>query len=97
MVDGKIVSTDKLAGGARIHYIFQSIFVKSLEVSNSFKYFANLHMLRVMMLCTKSLCKGIRITIIKKMSQKCPLSIVLLYTLSQWMITFFYFGFDFLV
>ncbi|KAL6650730.1 hypothetical protein ACP70R_009655 [Stipagrostis hirtigluma subsp. patula] len=32
MVEGKIrVSTDKLSGGARIHYIFQSIFVKSLE------------------------------------------------------------------
>jgi len=33
MVEGKNrVSTDKLSGGARIHYIFQSIFVKSLEV-----------------------------------------------------------------
>ncbi|CAL5032571.1 unnamed protein product [Urochloa decumbens] len=32
MVEGKNrVSTDKLSGGARIHYIFQSIFVKSLE------------------------------------------------------------------
>ncbi|CAL5017422.1 unnamed protein product [Urochloa decumbens] len=32
MVEGKnSVSTDKLSGGARIHYIFQSIFVKSLE------------------------------------------------------------------
>ncbi|VAH31725.1 unnamed protein product [Triticum turgidum subsp. durum] len=33
MVEGKNkVSTDQLSGGARIHYIFQSIFVKSLEV-----------------------------------------------------------------
>uniref|UniRef100_A0A0E0IJ72 Dynamin-type G domain-containing protein n=1 Tax=Oryza nivara TaxID=4536 RepID=A0A0E0IJ72_ORYNI len=32
MVEGKNkVSTDELSGGARIHYIFQSIFVKSLE------------------------------------------------------------------
>ncbi|KAG2565643.1 hypothetical protein PVAP13_7NG119200 [Panicum virgatum] len=32
MVEGKNrISTDKLSGGARIHYIFQSIFVKSLE------------------------------------------------------------------
>ncbi|XP_024311649.1 dynamin-related protein 3A isoform X2 [Brachypodium distachyon] len=32
MVEGKNkVSTDQLSGGARIHYIFQSIFVKSLE------------------------------------------------------------------
>ncbi|XP_021318600.1 dynamin-related protein 3A isoform X2 [Sorghum bicolor] len=32
MVEGKNrVSTDKLSGGARVHYIFQSIFVKSLE------------------------------------------------------------------
>ncbi|KAF8715984.1 hypothetical protein HU200_026951 [Digitaria exilis] len=32
MVEGKNrVSTDKLSGGARIHYIFQSIYVKSLE------------------------------------------------------------------
>uniref|UniRef100_A0A0E0DDB7 Dynamin-type G domain-containing protein n=1 Tax=Oryza meridionalis TaxID=40149 RepID=A0A0E0DDB7_9ORYZ len=32
MVEGKNkVSTDELSGGARIHYIFQSIFVKSME------------------------------------------------------------------
>ncbi|WOK96623.1 dynamin-related protein 3A-like isoform X1 [Canna indica] len=32
MVEGKNeLSTDELSGGARIHYIFQSIFVKSLE------------------------------------------------------------------
>ncbi|XP_039138061.1 dynamin-related protein 3A-like [Dioscorea cayenensis subsp. rotundata] len=32
MVDGKDeLSTDELSGGARIHYIFQSIYVKSLE------------------------------------------------------------------
>jgi hypothetical protein len=46
MVEGKNrVSTDKLSGGARIHYIFQSIFVKSLEVRerNSFKYLASRH------------------------------------------------------
>lgn len=35
MVEGKNeeMSTLELSGGARIHYIFQSIFVKSLEVS----------------------------------------------------------------
>lgn len=35
MVEGKNeeMSTSELSGGARIHYIFQSIFVKSLEVS----------------------------------------------------------------
>lgn len=34
MVEGKneAMSTSELSGGARIHYIFQSIFVKSLEV-----------------------------------------------------------------
>jgi hypothetical protein len=34
MIEGKNeeMSTSELAGGARIHYIFQSIFVKSLEV-----------------------------------------------------------------
>lgn len=34
MVEGKNeeLSTAELSGGARIHYIFQSIFVKSLEV-----------------------------------------------------------------
>lgn len=34
MVDGKseYISTTELSGGARILYIFQSIFVKSLEV-----------------------------------------------------------------
>jgi hypothetical protein len=34
MVEGKNedISTIELSGGARIHYIFQSIFVKSLEV-----------------------------------------------------------------
>ena len=34
MVDGKNeeMSTSELSGGTRIHYIFQSIFVKSLEV-----------------------------------------------------------------
>jgi hypothetical protein len=34
MVDGKSqeLSTKELSGGARIQYIFQSIFVKSLEV-----------------------------------------------------------------
>jgi len=37
MVEGKNeeMSTSELSGGARIHYIFQSIFVKSLEVYNS--------------------------------------------------------------
>lgn len=41
MVDGKSqeMSTKELFGGARIHYIFQSIFVKSLEVQISYKYF----------------------------------------------------------
>lgn len=36
MVEGKNedISTIELSGGARIHYIFQSIFVKSLEVRN---------------------------------------------------------------
>lgn len=35
MVEGKNeeMSTSELSGGARIHYIFQSIFVKSLEVN----------------------------------------------------------------
>lgn len=34
MVEGKSeeMSTSELSGGARIHYIFQSIYVKSLEV-----------------------------------------------------------------
>lgn len=34
-MDGKNenMSTHELSGGARIHYIFQAIFVKSLEVS----------------------------------------------------------------
>ena len=34
MIEGKNeeMSTSELSGGARIHYIFQSIFVKSLEV-----------------------------------------------------------------
>ena len=34
MIEGKNeeMSTAELSGGARIHYIFQSIFVKSLEV-----------------------------------------------------------------
>lgn len=34
MVEGKNedISTIELSGGARLHYIFQSIFVKSLEV-----------------------------------------------------------------
>jgi hypothetical protein len=34
MVEGKNeeMSTTELSGGARIHYIFQNIFVKSLEV-----------------------------------------------------------------
>lgn len=34
MVDGKseAITTKELSGGARIHHIFQSIFVKSLEV-----------------------------------------------------------------
>lgn len=34
MVEGKNeeMSTAELSGGARIHYIFQQIFVKSLEV-----------------------------------------------------------------
>lgn len=36
MVEGKNeeMSTSELSGGARIHYIFQSIFVRSLEVYN---------------------------------------------------------------
>lgn len=35
VVDGKNeeMSTSELSGGARIHYIFQNIFVKSLDVS----------------------------------------------------------------
>lgn len=34
MIEGKNeeMSTSELSGGARIHYIFQNIFVKSLEV-----------------------------------------------------------------
>lgn len=34
MIEGKNeeMSTSELSGGARIHYIFQSIFVRSLEV-----------------------------------------------------------------
>lgn len=38
MVDGKNdeLSTSELSGGARIHYIFQSIFVKCLEVIHYF-------------------------------------------------------------
>lgn len=34
MVEGKNeeMSTSELSGGARVHYIFQSIYVKSLEV-----------------------------------------------------------------
>lgn len=37
MVEGKNeeMSTSELSGGARIHYIFQSIFVRSLEVYNA--------------------------------------------------------------
>lgn len=37
MVEGKNeeISTSELSGGARIHYIFQNIFVKSLEVCDS--------------------------------------------------------------
>lgn len=40
MVEGKNeeMSTTELSGGARIHYIFQSIFVKSLEVSTCENY-----------------------------------------------------------
>lgn len=36
MVDGRSqeISTKELSGGARIRYIFQSIFVKTLEVQN---------------------------------------------------------------
>lgn len=36
MIEGKNeeMSTSELSGGARIHYIFQNIFVKSLEVCN---------------------------------------------------------------
>ena len=36
MVEGnnEEISTSELFGGARIHYIFQSIFVRSLEVYN---------------------------------------------------------------
>lgn len=30
--NSKEMSTSELSGGARIHYIFQSVFVKSLEV-----------------------------------------------------------------
>lgn len=34
MIEGKNeeMSTSELSGGARVHYIFQNIFVKSLEV-----------------------------------------------------------------
>lgn len=40
MIEGKNegMSTTELAGGARIHYIFQSIFVKSLEVRIFYLY-----------------------------------------------------------
>lgn len=40
MVEGKNeeMSTSELSGGARIHYIFQSIFVSSLEVYSVFTY-----------------------------------------------------------
>jgi hypothetical protein len=40
MVEGKNedISTIELSGGARIHYIFQSIFVKSLEVCKFVAY-----------------------------------------------------------
>ena len=36
VVDGKnqSMSTQELAGGARVHYIFQNIFVKCLDVSD---------------------------------------------------------------
>ena len=36
MIEGKNeeMSTSELSGGARIHYIFQNIYVKSLEVYN---------------------------------------------------------------
>lgn len=46
MVEGKNeeMSTSELSGGARIHYIFQSIFVKSLEVGITIS------------MCTDSLC-----------------------------------------
>ncbi|RWW32433.1 hypothetical protein BHE74_00028898 [Ensete ventricosum] len=40
VVEGKNeeLSTDELSGGARIHYIFQSIFVKSLEFRYLFHF-----------------------------------------------------------
>ncbi|KAI7997398.1 Dynamin-related protein 3A [Camellia lanceoleosa] len=43
MVDGKSqeMSTKELSGGARIHYIFQSIFVKSLEEVNPCEDFSD--------------------------------------------------------
>jgi hypothetical protein len=52
MVEGKneAMSTSELSGGARINYIFQSIFVKSLEVWTFFllymivlKYYISVH------------------------------------------------------
>ena len=42
MLEGKNeMSTSELSGGARIHYIFQSIFVKSLEVYDAVFMFDN--------------------------------------------------------
>lgn len=43
MVEGKNeeMSTDQLSGGARIHFIFQNIFVKSLEVYLATHFVAN--------------------------------------------------------
>lgn len=56
MVDGKSqeMSTKELFGGARIHYIFQSIFVKSLEVQlSSHKYLA----CSIACSCSAEICK----------------------------------------
>jgi hypothetical protein len=50
------MSTSELSGGARIHYIFQSIFVKSLEVYNAvFTYDINstVKILPTLMSCLK--------------------------------------------
>jgi hypothetical protein len=43
IVDGKNeeMSTTELSGGARVHYIFQAIFVKSLEVCHLLKLIDN--------------------------------------------------------
>lgn len=47
MIEGKNeeMSTSELSGGARIHYIFQNIFVKSLEVPIDYTSFLEISLL----------------------------------------------------